>query len=100
MLLLFVPALANNFSQAIYIDTSLTLLQNSPFYSEEEAEAVHIEFEAEMEKGSLDLDKYFYLIFRYRDPLFIPIWKTVLKKRPKSEIIAPLKVKSKLPIFV
>jgi len=80
--------LSCNFVQKIEIDTSLHLLQPSPlFMSSQEALKGHNEFETRIKHGSIDISKDFYLIFRYRDPHFIPFWKKIIAENNDNPIL-------------
>lgn len=65
------------FVQDIQIDTSKNFLKNTPDYTTDEALAAHLEFELSS-IDTVNLDKYYYLIFRYRDTSLLSLWQKII----------------------
>lgn len=86
--LLINNCLSYDFIQKIEIDTSLHLLQPSPlFMTSQDALKGHKELENRIKHGTVDISKDFYLIFRYRDSYFIPLWKKTIIENNNNPIL-------------
>jgi len=86
MVLLFSDVSDCVFNQTIVIDTTKRLLQNTPFYSTEEAKAVHRRMEKAFDDGRYNIYEDFYLLFRYRDPQIIPVWAKTILQEPEHDL--------------
>jgi murein DD-endopeptidase MepM/ murein hydrolase activator NlpD len=65
------------FTQQIQIDTSINFLKNTPDYTTDAALAAHVEIE-HSNTDTFNLDKYYYLVFRYRDPSLLSLWQKII----------------------
>lgn len=71
LVLLFSIGRPFGFPQGIAIDTGVNYLQSTPEMTEDEAESTYKAFEIGLiSTRQIDFRKYFYLVFRYRDPYF------------------------------
>jgi murein DD-endopeptidase MepM/ murein hydrolase activator NlpD len=78
---------SQSFEQKISLDTSIRFLENTPFYSEQEALKEHEKIEQQIKTNQLSLKQSLYLIFRYRDDKFIPLWQNLLEQSPENDLL-------------
>lgn len=76
-----------SFEQNISLDTSIRFLENTPFYSEKEALKEHEKIEQQIKTNEVSIKQSLYLIFRYRDDKFIPLWQKLLEQSPKNDLL-------------
>lgn len=88
LFLIFYSSFCFDFSQKVEIDTSLRLLYPTPDYkTSQDALSGHKNFEKKLKKGNFDLMGDYYLIFRYRDSSFIPLWMKIITENPKNPLL-------------
>lgn len=76
-----------DFTQSIQIDTSIQMLQNTPFYNEASALRAHQRLEKRLSQDMFLWDRDYYLFFRYHDEKFIPVWQKIMKEKPKNDLL-------------
>ncbi len=74
-----------DYSQSIQIDTSIRMLENTPFYNELTGLRAHRRLELRL--PSFDLKRDYYLLFRYRDSSVVPVWQKILKEHDENDLL-------------